>query len=134
VLSRYRARSGTVFQSHNLFPRKTVLENLTEGPVVVQGRPRAEAVADAEVLFDEPTSALDPELVSEVLAVIKDLARQGRTMVIVTHQIRFAEKVADQVLFVDGGHVVEKGSPTVVIGSPAHARTRQFLSRILDPG
>ena len=131
-----------VFQSHNLFPHKTVLENVIEGPVQVQKRPLDEAVADAAalldqvglsdkadqhpfelsggqqqrvgiaralalkprvVLFDEPTSALDPELVGEVLSVIKDLAAEGWTTVLVTHEIRFAEQVADQVLFLDGG-------------------------------
>ncbi len=172
-LARYRAQSGMVFQSHNLFPHKTVLENMTEGPVVVQKQPRAEAVDDAEsllalvglvdkrdayphqlsggqqqrvaiaralamhpkvVLFDEPTSALDPELVGEVLTVIKNLAGRGTTMVIGTHQIRFAEQVADQVLFVDGGQIVEAGPPAQVIGAPSHERTRQFLGQILDPG
>lgn len=95
---------------------------------------RALCMKPRVMLFDEPTSALDPELVGEVLAVIKDLASQGWTMVIVTHEIRFAEKVADQVLFVDGGRVVEQGSPAEVIGAPTNPRTRQFLSRVLDPG
>jgi cystine transport system ATP-binding protein len=171
--SRLRAQSGMVFQSHNLFPHRTVLENVIEGPVVAQKRPREEAVADAMtlldqvglgdradaypfqlsggqqqrvgiaralalnprvVLFDEPTSALDPELVGEVLAVIKDLAAEGWTTVIVTHEIKFAEQVADQVLFLDGGVVVERGTPAQVIGNPEHARTRQFLDRVLNPG
>ncbi|MFC5676518.1 amino acid ABC transporter ATP-binding protein [Aeromicrobium endophyticum] len=171
--SRLRAQSGMVFQSHNLFPHKTVLENVIEGPVQVQKRPVDEAVADARqlleqvglsekadqhpfelsggqqqrvgiaralalrpevVLFDEPTSALDPELVGEVLAVIKDLASQGWTTVIVTHEIRFAEQVADQVLFIDGGVVVEHGTSAQVIGDPSEERTRQFLRRILDIG
>ncbi len=172
-ISRLRAQSGMVFQSHNLFPHRTVLENVIEGPVQVQKRPLDEAVADARelldqvglaekadqhpfelsggqqqrvgiaralalkpkvVLFDEPTSALDPELVGEVLAVIKDLATQGWTTVIVTHEIRFAEQVADQVLFLDGGVVVEHGTSAQVIGDPREERTRQFLRRILDPG
>ena len=171
--SRLRAQSGMVFQSHQLFPHRTVLENVIEGPVQVQKRPREEAVADARrlldqvglsekadqhpfelsggqqqrvgiaralalkpkvVLFDEPTSALDPELVGEVLDVIKDLATEGWTTVIVTHEIRFAEQVADQVLFLDGGVVVERGTSAQVIGDPAQERTRQFLKRILDPG
>jgi len=171
--ARLRAQSGMVFQSHNLFPHKTVLENVIEGPVQVQKRPRDEAVADARqlleqvglaekadqhpfqlsggqqqrvgiaralalkpkvVLFDEPTSALDPELVGEVLSVIKDLASEGWTTVIVTHEIRFAEQVADQVLFLDGGVVVERGTSAQVIGDPTQERTRQFLRRILDPG
>ncbi len=170
--ARLRAQSGMVFQSHNLFPHKTVLENVIEGPVQVQKRSVDEAVAEARdlleqvglsekaeqhpfelsggqqqrvgiaralalkpriVLFDEPTSALDPELVGEVLAVIKDLASQGWTTVIVTHEIRFAEQVADQVLFLDGGVVVERGTSAQVIGDPQEERTQQFLRRILDP-
>ena len=170
-LRRYRAQSGFVFQSHNLFPHKTVLQNITEGPIVAQRRPRAEAEADAVklleqvgladkrdqypyqlsggqqqrvgiaralamrpkvVLFDEPTSALDPELVGEVLAVIKDLADAGWTMVIVTHQIHFAKQVSDQVLFTDGGVILEQGSPAAVIDDPQHERTKQFLQRILN--
>jgi L-cystine transport system ATP-binding protein len=171
--TRLRAQSGMVFQSHNLFPHRTVLENVIEGPVVAQQRPREEAVADAKtlldqvglgdkaevypfqlsggqqqrvgiaralalkprvVLFDEPTSALDPELVGEVLAVIKDLATEGWTTVIVTHEIHFAERVADQVLFLDGGVIVEQGPSAQVIGDPREERTRRFLKRILDPG
>jgi cystine transport system ATP-binding protein len=170
---RLRGQSGMVFQSHNLFPHRTVLQNLTEGPVVAQGRPVDEAIAEARVLldqvgladradsypyqlsggqqqrvgiaralalkprvvlFDEPTSALDPELVGEVLAVIKDLASQGWTTVIVTHEIQFASNVADQVLFLDGGMIVESGPPAQVIGDPREERTRRFLSRILDHG
>ena len=172
TLARFRAQSGMVFQSHNLFPHKTAIENVLEGPVVVQRRPRDEARADALtllgqvglaekadqypyqlsggqqqrvgiaralalrprlMLFDEPTSALDPELVGEVLRVIKDLAQEGWTMVIVTHEIRFAQQVADQVLFIDGGVVAESGPPDRVLVEPAQARTRQFLQRILDP-
>jgi cystine transport system ATP-binding protein len=172
VLARFRAQSGMVFQSHNLFPHKTVIENVIEGPVVVQKRPKDEARADALrllgqvgleekadqypyqlsggqqqrvgiaralalrpklMLFDEPTSALDPELVGEVLHVIKDLAQQGWTMVIVTHEIRFAQQVADQVLFIDAGVVAESGPPGVVLTAPSQPRTRQFLQRILDP-
>jgi L-cystine transport system ATP-binding protein len=171
-LRRYRAQSGFVFQSHNLFPHKTVLQNVTEGPVVVQKRPKDEAEADAEellrqvglvekrdqypfqlsggqqqrvgiaralalkpkvVLFDEPTSALDPELVGEVLSVIRDLAVEGWTLVIVTHEIQFARQVSDQVLFTDRGVILEKGTPDEVIGNPKDERTRQFLDRILNP-
>ncbi|MGW0519977.1 amino acid ABC transporter ATP-binding protein [Crossiella sp. NPDC003009] len=170
---RLRGQSGMVFQAHNLFPHRTVLQNVIEGPVVAQRRPREEAVAEAKVLldqvglgdradaypfqlsggqqqrvgiaralalkpkvvlFDEPTSALDPELVGEVLAVIKDLAADGWTMVVVTHEIRFAEQVADQVLFLDGGVIVERGPSAQVIGDPREERTRRFLQRILDPG
>jgi L-cystine transport system ATP-binding protein len=171
-LRRYRAQSGFVFQSHNLFPHKTVLQNITEGPVVAQKRPRDEVVAEATelldqvgladkrdqypfqlsggqqqrvgiaralalrpkvVLFDEPTSALDPELVGEVLAVIRDLAVEGWTLVIVTHEIQFARAVSDQVLFTDDGVILEQGPPASVIGDPQHERTRQFLQRILNP-
>jgi cystine transport system ATP-binding protein len=171
-LRKYRAQSGFVFQSHNLFPHKTVLENVIEGPVVVQKRPKDEAVSEAVellgqvglaekrdqypfqlsggqqqrvgiaralalkpkvVLFDEPTSALDPELVGEVLSVIRDLAVEGWTLVIVTHEIQFARQVSDQVLFTDGGVILEKGPPAEVIGDPKEERTRQFLDRILNP-
>jgi cystine transport system ATP-binding protein len=172
TLARFRLQSGMVFQAHNLFPHKTVLQNVIEGPVIVQKRPKAEAIEDGKrlldqvglaekadqypyqlsggqqqrvgiaralalkpklMLFDEPTSALDPELVGDVLRVIKDLAAEGWTMVIVTHEIRFAQQVADEVLFIDGGVVLESGPPQQVIGEPTQARTRQFLHRILDP-
>ncbi len=171
-IAAYRAQSAMVFQNYNLFPHKTVLENVIEGPVVVQHRAKAEAVAEAEalltsvgladkrdqyphqlsggqqqrvgivravalhpqvLLFDEPTSALDPELVGDVLKVLKGLAEESWTMVVVTHEIRFAQEVADQVLFVDGGVIVERGGPDEVITRPAKDRTRQFLRRILDP-
>ena len=85
------------------------------------------------MLFDEPTSALDPELVGEVLAVMKDLAGEGWTMVVVTHEIRFARSVADQVLFMDGGVILEQGAPEAVLVDPQQPRTRTFLHRILDP-
>ncbi|KNX36070.1 amino acid ABC transporter ATP-binding protein [Luteipulveratus halotolerans] len=169
--ARLRAQSGMVFQSHNLFPHKTVVENLIEGPVVVQGISdsdarttaaglleqvglsehadkypyqlsggqqqrvgiaRALALKPRLVLFDEPTSALDPELVGDVLGVIKDLAAQGWTMAIVTHEVKFAQQVSDQVLFIDGGLIVERGGPEV-IADPQQERTRTFLQRILDP-
>ena len=171
-LRRYRAQSGFVFQSHNLFPHKTVLQNVTEGPIIVQKQPHEQAEADAVelleqvglaekrdqypfqlsggqqqrvgiaralalkpkvVLFDEPTSALDPELVGEVLSVIKDLAVEGWTLVVVTHEIQFARQVSDQVLFTDRGVILEKGPPAEVIGNPKEERTRQFLDRILNP-
>ena len=171
-LRRYRAQSGFVFQSHNLFPHKTVLQNVTEGPIVAQKRPREEVEAEAVqlldqvglaekrdqypfqlsggqqqrvgiaralalkpkvVLFDEPTSALDPELVGEVLSVIKDLAVEGWTLVVVTHEIQFAKQVSSQVLFTDQGVILEQGPPAAVIGDPKEERTRQFLDRILNP-
>ena len=168
-----RAQSGMVFQSHELFPHRTVLGNLVEGPVQVQGEDPDEAAARARVLLeqvglsgredaypsqlsggqqqrvgiaralalrprvvllDEPTSALDPELVGEVLAVVRDLASQGWTMVVVTHEIRFAADVADTVVFVDGGHVVEQGPGREVVDAPREERTQRFLERILHPG
>ena len=97
------------------------------------GIARALAQRPAVVLFDEPTSALDPETVGEVLAVMRDLAEAGWTMVVVTHEIRFAREVADEVLFIDGGLVVEHGPPERVILDPQQPRTQAFLQRILDP-
>ena len=171
LVRRLRTQSGMVFQSHHLFPHMTVVQNVMEGPVTVQRRPREQARADALdlldrvgladkadqypfqlsggqqqrvgiaralaieprlMLFDEPTSALDPELVGEVLVVMKDLADQGWTMVVVTHEIRFAQHVADQVLFLDGGVVVESGAPDQVLTDPREPRTRRFLHRLLD--
>ncbi len=166
------ARSAMVFQSYNLFPNRTALQNVTEGPVVVQGVDpatareqalelltkvgleahvdkypyqlsggqqqrvgiaRALALQPDLVLFDEPTSALDPELVGDVLRVIRDLAAEGWTMVIVTHEVKFAAQVADQVLFIDKGVVVEQGPPAEVISNPQNPRTQDFLRRILEP-
>ncbi len=167
-----RDRSAMVFQTYNLFPHMTVLENVIEGPVQVQKRPRREAIADAErllarvgladkrddhpfnlsggqqqrvgivralamepdlLLFDEPTSALDPELVGEVLTVIKELAEEKWTMVIVTHELAFAREVADEVVFMDEGVVVEHGHPDQVLRDPRHERTRRFVDRLLNP-
>jgi cystine transport system ATP-binding protein len=167
-----RDRSAMVFQHYNLFPHMTVLQNLIEGPVQVQKRPRAEVVREAEellarvglagkrndypqqlsggqqqrvgivralalrpslLLFDEPTSALDPELVGEVLTVIKELAEEGWTMVMVTHELAFAREVASEVVFMDGGVVVERGHPDVVLRNPREERTQQFVHRLLNP-
>ncbi|RDW19979.1 amino acid ABC transporter ATP-binding protein [Oceanobacillus chungangensis] len=167
-----RQKSGMVFQSYNLFPHKTAFENVTEGPLIVQKRKKAEVKELAEgllekvglkdkmdlyphqlsggqqqrvgiaralamepelMLFDEPTSALDPELIGEVLTVIKDLARDNWTMVIVTHELQFAAEVSDEVLFMDGGYIVEQGTPEQVLKSPKEERTKQFLQRILNP-
>ncbi|MET0783158.1 amino acid ABC transporter ATP-binding protein [Leifsonia flava] len=167
-----RNRSAMVFQQHNLFPHRTVLENVIEGPVQVQRVRRADAVSQAEallervglaekrdayphelsggqqqrvgivralalkpdlLLFDEPTSALDPELVGDVLGVMKGLADEGWTMVVVTHELSFARQVADEVLFMDGGVIVERGAPAQLFTAPTHERTRKFLDRILRP-
>jgi len=168
-LARQRADVGMVFQRFNLFPHRTVLDNVTEGPIRVKGVPRREAVAQARelltrvgladkvdvypdrlsggqqqrvaiaralamapkrILFDEPTSALDPELVGEVLSVMTELAAEGMTMIVVTHEIAFAREVADHVVFMDGGVIVEQGSADAVINNPQHERTRTFLSRV----
>ncbi|MCE3033881.1 amino acid ABC transporter ATP-binding protein [Streptomyces sp. CMSTAAHL-2] len=94
---------------------------------------RALAMGPEVMLFDEPTSALDPELVGDVLAVMRSLAREGMTMMVVTHEMSFAREVADRVVFMDGGVIVEQGRPEQVIGAPRHERTRHFLSRLLDP-
>lgn len=167
-----RTRSAMVFQSYNLFPHKTVLQNVIEGPVQVQRRPKVEAIAQAEqllarvglaekrddyphqlsggqqqrvgivralalrpslLLFDEPTSALDPELVGDVLTVIKELAEEGWTMVLVTHELTFAREVADRVVFMDGGVVVEQGPASEVLRNPRRERTRRFVHRLLHP-
>jgi len=171
-LTALRDRSAMVFQHYNLFPHKTVLENVIEGPVVVQKRPLAEATTEALtllervgltekkdsypfelsggqqqrvgivralalrpqlLLFDEPTSSLDPELVGDVLSLIKELAREGWSMVIVTHELEFAREVANEVAFVDGGTIVERGDPKQLLRNPQHERTRQFLHRLLFP-
>ncbi|PBB24533.1 amino acid ABC transporter permease/ATP-binding protein [Mesorhizobium sp. WSM4307] len=165
-----RAAIGMVFQNFNLFPHLTVIENIIEAPVSVQGVARAEAIALAKdlltriglpekadayprhlsggqqqrvaiaralalkpkvLLFDEPTSALDPELVGEVLDVIKELATSGTTMVIVTHEIGFAREVADTIVFMEGGKILEVGTPSSVFTTPAHQRTREFLAKVL---
>ncbi|HET7475716.1 MAG TPA: amino acid ABC transporter ATP-binding protein [Dermatophilaceae bacterium] len=160
---------GMVFQRWNLFPHKTALQNITEGPVQVNGEKKKAAAERARallervgladrhaaypsqlsggqqqriaiaralamnpklMLFDEPTSALDPELVGEVLAVMRELANSGMTMIVVTHEMAFAREVADHVVFMDGGVVVEEGAPRSVIDDPQHERTRSFLRRM----
>ena len=168
--ARQRSRIGMVFQRFNLFPHRTVLENIIEGPLLVKkekpseakkyalqllervgltgrdssypkqlsgGQQQRVAIARALamrpdlMLFDEPTSALDPELVGEVLDVMKDLASSGLTMVVVTHEIGFAREVADRVAFVHDGRIVEIGPPHEVLDNPQHEKTRAFLSRVL---
>ncbi len=169
-LDRIRTKMGMVFQSFNLFPHMSVLDNLTCGPVNVKGESKAEAeekakkllarvglaekagefprnlsggqqqrvaiaralAMDPEVmLFDEPTSALDPEMVGEVLDVMKSLASEGMTMIVVTHEMGFAKEVADKVIFMDGGYIVEQGPPEEVLGNPQMDRTKDFLSKVL---
>lgn len=169
-LAKIRADMGMVFQSFNLFPHKTVLDNITLAPILVKGMSKTEAeclakkllerVALADkatsypsqlsggqkqriaivralamnpsvILFDEPTSALDPEMVGEVLDVIKSLAKDGMTMVIVTHEMRFAREVGDRILFLDDGYLVEEGTPNEIFENPQEERTRAFLSKVL---
>ncbi|PJG83198.1 amino acid ABC transporter ATP-binding protein [Caviibacterium pharyngocola] len=164
-----RRKSGMVFQQYNLFPHKTALENVMEGPIQVQKRDpkqvreealallrkvgladkvdlypyqlsggqqqrvgiaRALAIQPELMLFDEPTSALDPELVQDVLNTMKALANEGWTMVVVTHEIKFALEVADLVVVMDGGVIVEQGSPQSLFAHPKHERTKAFLHQL----
>jgi polar amino acid transport system ATP-binding protein len=172
TITAVRTQVSMVFQRFNLFPHRTALENVVEGPIFVKREPRAEALergrallarvglAEKEtahphelsggqqqrvaiaralamqpkaILFDEPTSALDPELVGEVLAVMRSLADEGMTMVVVTHEMGFAREVADRVLFLDQGVIVEEGRAAEVLSDPRHPRTQDFLRRVLRP-
>lgn len=166
----HRRKMGMVFQHFNLFPHRTVLDNITMAPVTLKLQSRAEADANARrlleriglgdradaypsqlsggqkqrvaiaralemnpdiMLFDEPTSALDPEMVGEVLAVMKELARDGMTMIVVTHEIGFAREVASRVIFMEGGYIIEEGTPEEVLDHPKEPRTIDFLSKVL---
>jgi ABC-type polar amino acid transport system ATPase subunit len=168
-----RQRVGMVFQQFNLFPHKTVLENVTMAPEKVLGKPKAEVEANATallervglsdklaqyperlsggqqqrvaiaralamdphvMLFDEVTSALDPELVKEVLDTMRELAAEGMTMLVVTHEMGFAKEVGDQVVFMDGGVIVEQGKPADVLDHPREERTKKFLGLVLGAG
>ncbi len=169
-INQVRQKMGMVFQSFNLFPHKTVMENITIAPIKVKGMSKDEAEktgrellervgladkADAYprslsggqkqrvaiaralamkpeiMLFDEPTSALDPEMVGEVLEVMRELTHEGMTMVVVTHEMGFAREVAHRVLFMDGGYIVEQGSPSDIFDHPQNERTQSFLSKVL---
>lgn len=169
-IDKIREKIGMVFQNFNLFPNKTIIENITLAPIKVKGLNKAEAEEKAlkllkrvgleekkdaypsqlsggqqqriaiaralamepdMMLFDEPTSALDPEMVKEVLDVIKELANEGMTMAIVTHEMGFAKEVADRVLFVDYGSIVEEDSPEEVFNNPKSDRAKEFFDKIL---
>ena len=169
-IDKHRQKMGMVFQHFNLFPHKTILENMILAPVKVLKMPKDQAkekalgllarvgladragaypiqlsggqkqriaivralMMEPEVmLFDEPTSALDPEMVGEVLEVMKELAKAGMTMVVVTHEMGFAREVGDRVLFMDEGQILEQGSPEEIFGNPTHPRLQDFLSKVL---
>ena len=169
-LNKIRENVGMVFQHFNLFPHKSVIENVMEAPIHVKRIKRGKAMALAKellakvgladkagsypsqlsggqkqrvaiaralamkpklMLFDEPTSALDPELVGEVLSVMKDLAKEGMTMVVVTHEMGFAREVADRVIVIDHGTIIEQGPPNQIFKNPVHERTKRFLSQVL---
>ena len=169
-LNRIRQKMGMVFQQFNLFPHKTVMENITLAPVVLGKMNKSDAKTKAEellkrvgllekvdaypaqlsggqkqriaiaraiamepeiMLFDEPTSALDPEMVGEVLDVMKDLANAGMTMVVVTHEMGFAREVSDRVLFMDEGIILEEGTPQQLFDNPQNERTKEFLRKVL---
>ncbi|MFP5112731.1 amino acid ABC transporter ATP-binding protein [Bacillaceae bacterium C204] len=168
-IASFRRLTGMVFQSYNLFPHKTALQNVMEGPMIVKGESketarkkaqallekvglgdkqdyfpaqlsggqqqrvgiaRALAMEPEVMLFDEPTSALDPELVGEVLKVMKDLAGEGMTMIVVTHEMRFAREAADEVIFMDQGVIVERNKPEEIFTNPKEERTKKFLNMI----
>ncbi len=166
----HRQKMGMVFQHFNLFPHKTIIDNITLAPIIVKGMPKADAekralelldrvglkdranaypiqlsggqkqrvaivralaMSPQVMLFDEPTSALDPEMVGEVLDVMKELAREGMTMVVVTHEMGFAREVGNRVLFMADGKLLEEGSPAQIFGNPQNARLQDFLRKVL---
>ena len=170
-INKIREKVGMVFQHFNLFPHKTVLENLTLSPMKIKGYSQAEAESKALVLlekvglkdkaavypnqlsggqkqriaiaralamepeimlFDEPTSALDPEMIKEVLDVMRDLAKEGMTMLIVTHEMGFAKNVANRVFFMDRGNILEDTTPVELFENPKHERTKEFLDKVLN--
>ena len=169
-IDKHRQKMGMVFQHFNLFPHKTILENITLAPIKLLKKDKAEAEKEARellkrvgleekadsypsqlsggqkqriaivrslamnpdvMLFDEPTSALDPEMVGEVLELMKQLAQEGMTMVVVTHEMGFAREVADRVMFVDEGRVKEQGTPEEFFANPKDERLKEFLSKVL---
>ncbi len=133
-INKVRAEVGMVFQQFNLFPHKTVLENLTLAQMRVRKRTQEESEKKAHELLkkvDEPTSALDPEMVGEVLDVMKQLAREGMTMIVVTHEMGFAREVADRIIFMDEGRVVETGTPEHFFTNPQEERAKLFLKQVL---
>ena len=170
-INKIREKVGMVFQHFNLFPHKTVLENITIGPIKLKKTSQEEAekiaislldkvgLADKKdvypnklsggqkqrvaiaralamnpkvILFDEPTSALDPEMIGEVLEVMRDLAREGMTMIVVTHEMGFARTVANRVFFMDQGTILEDGSPKEIFDNPKEERTKEFLDKVLN--
>ena len=169
-IDKHRQKMGMVFQHFNLFPHKTIMENMTLAPIQVRHMPQAEAEAKAQklldrvglgdradaypiqlsggqkqriaivralmmepeiMLFDEPTSALDPEMIGEVLDVMKELAEEGMTMVVVTHEMGFAREVGNRVLFMADGKLLEEGAPEELFGNPQHPRLQDFLAKVL---
>ena len=134
-LNKVREEVGFVFQGFNLYPHLTVLENIILSPMKVkkQSREQAEekAMEPRVMLFDEPTSALDPEMVGEVLKVMQDLAESGMTMMCVTHEMGFAREVADRIIFVDKGQILENETPEEFFTNPKHERAKQFLQQVM---
>ncbi|EGT4145540.1 amino acid ABC transporter ATP-binding protein [Clostridium perfringens] len=169
-INKIREKMGMVFQQFNLFPHKTVMENLTIGPTKIKNISNGDAVKKGSellekvglldkknvypnslsggqkqriaiaralamepdvMLFDEPTSALDPEMVGEVLGVMKSLAKDGMTMIVVTHEMGFAKEVGDRILFMDEGRIIEEGTPEEIFQNPKNSRTKDFLSKVL---